>query len=125
MVVRLLAGVLAVALLVIGIDTLSDATQNRPDDVEAGTRSTVEFDVTLRHRNRSDAAAADTLWSVCAGTITHATTLSGPAAVGDTWKVTVEPALGEHSRRRLVGCLEDATIDGVLGRVLDLTPHPS
>jgi hypothetical protein len=124
-VVRLLAGVLAIALLIVGVDTLSDATQNRPDDVEAGTRSEVVFDVTLRQRNRAEAVAADTLWSVCAGTITHATTLSGPTGVGDEWKVTVEPALGEHSRRRLVGCLEDATIDGVLGRVLNLTPHPS
>jgi hypothetical protein len=125
MVVRLLAGALAVALLVIGIDQLSDATQNRPDAIEAGTRSTVVFDVDLRQRNQREAAAAHTLWSVCSGTITHATTMAGPAASGGAWSVTVEPALGEHSRRRLVGCLEDATIDGVLGRVVDLTPHPS
>jgi hypothetical protein len=125
MVGRLLAGTLAVALLVVGIDTLSDATQNRPDDVEAGTRSTVIFDVDLRQRPGREAAAAETLWNVCAGTITHATTLDGPAAKGTAWSVTVEPALGEHSRRRLVGCLEDATIDGMLGHVVDLTPHPS
>ena len=125
MVVRLLAGALAVVLLVLGIDQLSDATQNRPDDIEAGTRSTVVFDVDLRQRSQREAAAAHTLWSVCSGTVTHATTLAGPTVRGDAWAVTVEPALGEHSRRRLVGCLEDATIDGVLGRVVDLTPHPS
>lgn len=121
---RVLAGILGVAVLVLGVDALSDATQNRPDEIDPGTRSTVVFDVELRHRAGSG-AAAQTLWSVCSGTITHATTVAGPVATGSAWSVTVEPALGEHSRRRLVGCLEDATIDGVLGRVVDLTPHPS
>jgi len=122
--IRLLAGVFVVALLVIAVDALSDATQNRPDAVVAGTRSTVVFDVELRDPARDRDAAADTLWSVCSGTILHATRLAGPAASADGWSVTVEPALGENSRRRLVGCLEDATVDGVLGRVVELTPHP-
>ena len=123
-VARLVAAALIVGLLVLAVDALSDATQNRPDRITAGTRSTVVFDVDLRNEVRDEGTAARTLWSVCAGTVTHARAISGPLATVDGWAVTVEPALGEHSRRRLVGCLEDATIDGVIGRVVELTPHP-
>ncbi|MGH9119487.1 MAG: hypothetical protein ACRD0A_16910 [Acidimicrobiales bacterium] len=122
--VRVLVGMVVVALLVVVVDALSDATQNRPDAIVAGSRSTVVYDIELRDQRRNEAAAAATLWSVCAGTVTHATLRSGPAASMAGWSVTVEPALGENSRRRLVGCLEDTTIDGVLARVVDLTPHP-
>ena len=122
--VRVLVGMVVIALLVVAVDALSDATQNRPDAIVSGTRSTVVFDLELRDHSRNEAAAAATLWSVCAGTITHATLRSGPAAAVDGWAVTVEPALGENSRRRLVGCLEDTTIDGVLAQVVDLSPHP-
>jgi hypothetical protein len=122
---RVVAGLVVTVGLAVGVDALSDATQNRPDDVESGTRSTVVFDLALRDHGRSEAAAAQTLWSVCSTTVDHATTIRGPVAQGDAWEVVVAPALGEHSRRRLVGCLEDATIDGVLARVVDLTPHPA
>jgi hypothetical protein len=122
---RLLAGLVAAVVLSVGVDALADATQNRPDTVAADTRSTVLFDVSLRQPARPEQAAAVTLWSLCSGTVAHATTIAGPVLHDDAWSVTVQPALGEHSRRRLVGCLEDATIDGVIGRVVDLTPHPS
>ena len=36
----------------------------------------------------------------------------------------VKPALGEHSRRRIVGCLEDATIERVLGDVKEVRTRP-
>jgi hypothetical protein len=35
--------------------------------------------------------------------------------------LAVEPALGEHARRRLVGCLEDATVDLVRANVEAVT----
>jgi hypothetical protein len=121
---RVLVGVVVIGLLLVAVDALSDATQNRPDAVEPDTRTTVLFHIDTRDDDRDPTTAADTLWSVCATTISHATVLSGPEAAGSDFAVTVQPALGEHSRRRLVGCLEDATIDGVIGRVMEFTPHP-
>ena len=41
------------------------------------------------------------------------------------FRLLTEPAIGEHSWRRLQGCLEDATIDRVKARVVskrDLAP---
>ncbi|MEV4238659.1 MULTISPECIES: hypothetical protein [unclassified Nocardia] len=31
------------------------------------------------------------------------------------WLATLEPALGEHAERRLVGCLIDWKVDGIAG----------
>jgi hypothetical protein len=121
---RLLIGAVFAAVAVFSIDALADATQNRPDAIVSGTRSTVVFSVETRDDPGGDPAAALTLWRVCAATVSHVEVLEGPREVRDGWAVTVEPALGEHSRRRLVGCLEDATLDGVRGEVVDLTPHP-
>jgi hypothetical protein len=33
------------------------------------------------------------------------------------FSVTVSPAIGEHGRKRLTGCLEDGTLDRVIGHV--------
>ena len=34
--------------------------------------------------------------------------------------MTITPALGEHGRKRLEGCLEDVTLDRVIGHVTDV-----
>jgi hypothetical protein len=34
--------------------------------------------------------------------------------------MTVTPALGEHGRKRFEGCLEDVTLDRVIGHVTDI-----
>jgi hypothetical protein len=44
-----------------------------------------------------------------------------PAPAGDAiagaYTVSISPAIGENGRKRLVGCLEDATLDRVVGHV--------
>jgi hypothetical protein len=40
------------------------------------------------------------------------------AARGSQVEILVSPALGEHASKRLVGCLEDATIDHLTVDVL-------
>jgi hypothetical protein len=37
--------------------------------------------------------------------------------VDDGYTVSISPAIGENGRKRLVGCLEDATLDRVMGHV--------
>lgn len=41
----------------------------------------------------------------------------GSAAEG-IWPATLEPALGEHTGRRLVGCLNDWKVTGITGRYI-------
>ena len=56
------------------------------------------------------------------------TTDGGPEALGDgRYRVVLAPAVGEHDQRKLVGCLEDLTIDRVRGDVVAFrhTPAPA
>ena len=115
-VARAVLAVLAVAGIVVG---MAELTQNRPDAVRAGSRTTVAFTVATRDVQRGEPAAAAALWAVCAGTV--AGEVSAPEAVGEEWRVTIMPAIGEHGENRLVGCLEDVTLDRVIGDVVDVS----
>ncbi len=114
----------AVALLVVavlGVIALADATQNRPDVVQAGSTSRLTFAV----ENRDGPAGigeAQALWAVCHRTA-RSLDVTGPmASLGaGRYRLEVTPAVGHNARKRLVGCLEDMTLDGLLGRVTALT----
>lgn len=120
---RVLAFVVGLAGLAAGIVALADATQNRPDVVVAGSTTTVEFTVSTRQFQRGEPAAAAALWTVCAATVGGEVSLV-PEPLGDGWEVRIEPAIGEHGENRLVGCIEDATLDRVLGDVVRIHSVP-
>ncbi len=47
-------------------------------------------------------------------------------AAGGRYRVALRPAVGEHERRKLVGCLEDLTVDRVSARrPSGLGPRPA
>ena len=113
--------VLVVAVLgTLGIIGLAELTQNRPDPVEAGSATVVNFDVDTRDYQRGNGAAAEALWAVCSATVGgEVSPARAPArdTVDDGYTVSISPAIGENGRKRLVGCLEDATLDRVMGHV--------
>jgi hypothetical protein len=113
--------VLVVAVLgTLGIIGLAELTQNRPDPVEPGSATVVNFVVDTRDYQRGEGAAAQALWAVCSATVGgEVSGVSAPAgdAVDDGYTVSISPAIGENGRKRLVGCLEDATLDRVMGHV--------
>lgn len=114
-------GVLALfAALAAGVFELAEHTQNRPDALGSGT-TTVEWSVSTKDVDAALAAVG--LWAVCRNTISglgdHPPTAIEPA--GDRFAVAVTPRLGGHARRRLQGCLEDATIDRVSGNDVTFT----
>ena len=125
---RALILVLAAAALAVGIDALADLTQDRPDKVVAGSRSEVVLDVDSRDRGGSALLSAQGLWGACQGTVRHRLVEPGVVEVADgRFRLQTEPALGEHSWRRLQGCLEDTTLDRVKAHVVskrDLAPAP-
>jgi hypothetical protein len=55
------------------------------------------------------------------------TGVAAPAegTVDDGYTVSISPAIGENGRKRLVGCLEDATLDRVIGPVESITTDTS
>lgn len=116
---RFVLGALVVVATVAGVVGLASATQNRPDAVVPGSETIVEFRVSTRDYQRGEDSAAVALWAVCSATVDGAVS-PVPVRVGDDWQVTISPAIGEHGENRLVGCLEDLTLDRVVGEVVDL-----
>lgn len=110
-----LALLAAVAVVGLGVDRLSDLTQNRPDPVLAGSTATVVLEVVTRD-GTGLADAGERLWVVCSDTVT--VDRASLAHHGARTEIRVEPAPGPHGERRLRGCLEDAVLDEVQARVL-------
>ena len=123
---RALVLLLLTGLAAIGVDALGDLTQDRPDPLRAGTRSEIVLEVTSRTVHGGQQEAIEGLWGVCQGTVHNRLAAPGIVAMGGgRFRLATEPAVGEHSWRRLQGCLEDLTVDQVLARVVsktDVTP---
>jgi hypothetical protein len=117
--VRTLGLAVLAVLTVLGVTSLADLTQNRPDAVVEGSSTTIAFDVATRRYSGSELLAAQSLWAVCQSTVGGDKT--AVTEVGDHFTVTVSPGFGENGRKRLTGCIEDATVDRVMGRVMSLS----
>lgn len=114
------------AALAVFIDILGDLTQDRPDKVVAGARSEIVVELRTKDYLGSPLSAAQGLWGACSGTVTQQLIDPGVVDVGGGhYRLVTDRAVGEHSWRRLQGCLEDATIDRVTAEVVtkrDLLP---
>ena len=116
---------LVTAALLVGaaIDVLADAAQSRPDPVQ---RSGVS-EVTVHIGYRSDdhvpvESTAQALFESCRLRLPGDAHLLAPPKVVEarTVMVTIEPALGPLGMRRLGGCLEDLTLDGVRAELVSV-----
>ncbi len=118
------AFVMAAFLLVAAIDLLADATQNRPDRPQAGV-TTILVDVQLRDVGTTVDEAAEALWVACRSTFGGRIPQAQVAGVGQSRAtVMLDTRIGQHARRRLVGCLEDATLDRIQASVQEVTTEP-
>jgi hypothetical protein len=114
--VKFLVALALAAATLVGVVGLAELTQTRPDERRAGTATVVTFDVATRRYRGGEETAARALWSVCAATVPGETS-SLVTMTGGGFSVTVTPEIGEHGRQRLTGCLEDGTLDRVIGHV--------
>ena len=102
-----------------GVDAMGDLTQDRPDVVAPNSNSEIVLQVTSRDVHGSSDEAAQALWAVCQNTVRNRLAPPGVVPVGgDRFRLVTEPAVGEHSWRRLQGCLEDLAVDQVKARVV-------
>lgn len=117
---RVLIAVALIALVSIAVDQIGDLTQSRPDPVRKGEVTELVVGVNEDRFGLGRDGAADALWAVCAAH-TSSRPISGeglePIGEGDLYRVVLAPAIGRHARLKLVGCLEDLTVDRVLGDV--------
>jgi hypothetical protein len=121
--VKTLVGLVLAVLATLGVLGLAELTQNRPDPVEAGTSTEVVYVVATRDYQRGDDAAAQALWALCSSTVGGDVTIPVASSAPDgsgAYSVTISPAIGENGRKRLTGCIEDATLDRVIGHVRSL-----
>jgi hypothetical protein len=103
----------------VSVEELGDLTQTRSDHVDPKSRSEIVLHVDTRRYHQPAEDAARNLWAACSGTTTRRLVEDpGFEPVGDgAVRFSVAPGLGEHARRRLVGCLEDTTLDRIKGNV--------
>jgi hypothetical protein len=112
------AGVLAFP----AVGLVADATQSRPDPHP--DRTTIEVNVRVRETGDDPTQRASALWVACQGRIRldHVDVVAtGPAQA----RLVVSGVMGEHARRKFVGCLEDATLDGVRATVVAMSAQPT
>lgn len=115
------AGLLAIA----AIDVLADATQDRPDPERAGT-TLIDLQIRIREPGPTEAEVAEALWAACRALLpSNMTRIDlSPTAPG-RHRLVLNGVIGQHVRRRFVGCLEDATLDRAQGRVVELSTYPA
>lgn len=125
MAVRAIASLAVAGALAAGVFGLAELTQNRADP-PAPDRVT---ELTLAVRTKSGYApsrAASALWAACHHTIGGSDLDRPIAAAAGTQRFTLvlQPALGRNATKRFLGCLQDATIPGVLAGVVDRRDVP-
>jgi hypothetical protein len=115
------AGVLVAS----AVDLLADATQSRPSARVPDTSTVIELAVEQR-RPAPAVEAAEALAVACQGTLHQNSDFTEIVArEANHVRLTVTPALSELRRRRLFGCLQDATLDLVQARVVAWTTEPA
>jgi hypothetical protein len=104
---------------VLGVIALADATKFEGEAADSGSTRVV-FSVSSKNYHHPEHEAAAALWYTCVSAVSWEES-TPPRPVGDrdegAYAAAVSPALGEDSRRRLRGCLEDATVDRISARV--------
>lgn len=103
---------------VLGIHALADATQNRPDPAFPADATEIVLHIRTKD-GYPPPLAAEGLWAACRQTV-KAARLAAPVRTEEEQRfvLALEPALGPHARRRLLGCMQDATIDDVTATVV-------
>jgi hypothetical protein len=123
--VRLVAVVVLALSLGVAIDLVADATQSRPSARVPGASTLVELDIEQR-RARPAIEAAEALAVACHGTLHADSEFTNIVTLrGDRVQLEVTPALSELRRRRLFGCLQDATLDLVQAHVVRWSTTPA
>jgi hypothetical protein len=108
--VLVLVGLLAVT--IIGVDHIADATQTR-EDVRHGDQATeVVIDLDAQNYRQPLATGANALWATCSATVAGNLTDDGIVDQGNgRFRFAVHPSLGEHGKERLLGCVRDLTVE--------------
>jgi hypothetical protein len=122
---RLLVVGILVVIAAFAVDAIGDATQTRADERDTSRQTEVTFHLKSRNYRQSLDTAAQALYGSCSATVPGDLVDPGVQAVGDgTYKFAVTPTLGEHGRERLLGCINDLSIDRVKSNIESIDDVP-
>ena len=105
---------------------LRELTQTRPDEVAAAGTTAVVLDIDQRRQLRPLPTVAEDLFGSCRSRLPGDVELTAITQVDDE-RVMIEfdRSLGRTGRARIVGCLEDHTLDRVRADVLTIESTPA
>ncbi len=110
-----------VAAVAIGINAVREATMTTPEPVETDSALVVVLDVDTREAFGSISQLVEALYVACRVRLPDETrAVEITETVDGAGRLVVAPAIGPTGQRRLIGCLEDATIDRVNAEVLSV-----
>jgi hypothetical protein len=113
-----LLGLLVLVLLVgFGYSQLKEATEYTGREGKAGTNTTFTFQVKTKNFHHPDAVGATALWQACVSSLNWDSDTQPVAISPGLFRASVEPALAGDTKRRLRGCLNEATVDRIQGEV--------
>jgi hypothetical protein len=117
-------GVVGLAIGLVGVSALRDATQSTHDHVDAASRVALIVDARMEGAESSQTLQemVDALMLTCR--LEVAADIAGPIENEGhgRFRAVLAPALDESNRRQLRGCLEDWTIDHLLVDVVAFGP---
>jgi hypothetical protein len=124
--VALLSVGLAVAVLVtVTVLALRDLTQTRLDDLTRPGMSSLVIDVEQRRTEDPAVDIVAGLWSACQSRLPGGIRATRIIATGpDEAELVIDRALGRSGRLRIVGCIEDLTLDLVRADVVAFEATP-
>jgi hypothetical protein len=103
---------------VLGIKALGDATQTRPDERHKDRQTSVVIHIEGKNYRQSLDVAAQALFGKCTATVTGELVEPGIQSIGDgEFQFALTPSLGHHGKERLLGCLNDLSIERLRSNV--------
>jgi hypothetical protein len=122
---RTLILVVLVAVGVLVVDQLGDATQTRDDERSSARQTQVVIHIEGKHYRQSLDTAAQALYASCTATVGGDLVGPGLEKVGDgEYRFAMTPSLGDHGKERLLGCLNDLSIDRIKSNVESVKELP-
>ncbi|HEY7049656.1 MAG TPA: hypothetical protein VH373_20740, partial [Jatrophihabitantaceae bacterium] len=86
-------------------------------------QTTVTFSVKIKRYHSVD-VAANALWATCTGNIGWIDSVSPQRQPDGDYVAALRPSITADTKRRLEGCLNEATLDRVQGKVIRTVDGP-
>ena len=109
-----------------GVGALGDATQTRPDERHDDVRTEVVLELEGKGYRQDLATGALALWATCSATVDGTLVEPGIVEDGDdgTFRFAIRPSIGRYGKERLLGCLNDLTVERLRADVVSVTDVP-